>query len=102
MNLYEFHGISWQERNLIKKHFGLRASMPIKTTSGNGPDIIEDDGMREGDIAKIANLTPEEALAQAKGLKTVAEIIEPKTEPKTEVKEELVKKPKAKKTTKKK
>lgn len=86
MNLYEWSRLPWQTRNKLKAKFGVRSSQNVKTISVGGDTVVEDDGVREGDIASLADVSVEEALAILDG-KEVSKEVAPK---KVEIKEEKV------------
>jgi len=64
MNLNEWRSIQWQTRNEIKERYGSKPSGQVKTISvGYGRDVVEDDGVKESDLAPIATLTVAQVLA---------------------------------------
>lgn len=79
MNILEWWSIPFQDRNKLKVKYGIRPSGIIKTISGGAVDIIESDGITEGDLAPLAQLKLEKVL---KDLELPLEA--PKEEPKEE------------------
>lgn len=80
MNLYEWNKITWQVRNGIIAFYGLKRSANVKVRSiATGVDVVDDDGIREGDIEPIAHLSVEEAIS-----------LKPLGEKKEKIKEEVL------------